>query len=72
VIFFPGESDIHLKNILSQYHEDFLGTFKMLWHLNLGGFIVWAIIALPLGLIIYHKSQPYLKKHKLRMARVVA
>jgi len=72
VIFFRGDSGIEFKNILSQYHEDFLGTFKTLWHLNLGGFIVWAIIALPLGIFIYHKSQPYLKKHKLKMLRVVA
>jgi hypothetical protein len=72
IIFFPADSDIHLNNILSQYHNDFFGTFKMFWQLNLGGFIVWAIISIPLGLFIYYKSQPYLKRHKLKMIRVVS
>jgi uncharacterized protein (DUF2062 family) len=69
IIFFRGESHIQFKNILSQYHEDFFGTFKTLWHLNLGGFIVWAIIAVPLGILIYHKSQPFFK---LRLTRAIA
>jgi len=66
IIFFPKESYIHINNIISQYHEDFIGTFKSLWYINLGGFIVWFIIALPLGLIIYHKSLPYFKRYKLK------
>jgi uncharacterized protein (DUF2062 family) len=71
-IFFPNESHFQFSNILSQYHQDFIGTFKILWHLNLGGFLVWAIISIPLGIMIYCKSQSFLNRQKQKMIPVMA
>lgn len=70
LIFFPLESDIELNTILTRYHADFLGTFKSFWHLNLGGIIIWSLIAIPLGVGIYYLSQPALKRQSLRLQNI--
>jgi uncharacterized protein (DUF2062 family) len=71
-IFYPNESGLQYNNILSQYQSDFVGTLKTFWHLSLGAIIVWAIIAIPMGLGIYYFSQPYLTKKKLKLMPVLA
>ena len=72
IIFVPSGSDFQFKSLLSQYHQDFVGTFKMFWQVNLAGFVVWVIIAIPLGILIYYRSQPFLKRQKRKLVPVVA
>jgi uncharacterized protein (DUF2062 family) len=72
IIFYPNESGIQINNILHNYHTNFFATFKSIWHLNLGGILVWAFIAIPLGLLIYYKIQPLLKKQRLKMKTAIA
>jgi hypothetical protein len=72
VVFFPSEAHVNIKNILAQYHEDFFGTLRIFWHLNLGGFLVWAFVAIPLGILIYYKSLPYLKRQKVKIIPVIS
>jgi len=71
-IFFPNESSIKLNHILADYQADFFGTMKTFWHMNLGAVIIWALIAIPLGLLIYYKSQPLLKRQKQKLIPVTA
>jgi uncharacterized protein (DUF2062 family) len=72
IIFYPNETGVQLDNILQNYNTNFFATFKSIWHINLGGIYVWAFIAIPLGIGIYYISQPFLKRHKLKMATVLS
>jgi hypothetical protein len=71
-VFFPNEQTPDIQNILANYQSDFLGTFKSFWHMNLGGIFLWAMVAIPLGILIYYKSQPFLLRQKLRTAIIRA
>jgi hypothetical protein len=70
VLFFPNTTQIQLKAIVSDYQHDFIGTLQSVWRLNLGGIFIWAILVLPLGLLIYRQSHLFLLKQQLKMSRV--
>lgn len=69
-MFFPREQTPEIQNLLVSYQADFLGTFKSFWHMNLGGILLWALVAIPLGIFIYYKSQPILHRQKLKIISI--
>jgi uncharacterized protein (DUF2062 family) len=67
VLFFPSQSQILLQKIVVDYQHDFAGTLQSVWHLYLGGILIWAMMALPLGFLIYRKSHFMLKRQQIKM-----
>lgn len=51
---FRLSTDITLTNLISQFKENFWGTFKLLGMLNLAGIVAWVVFALIIGIVIYN------------------
>jgi uncharacterized protein (DUF2062 family) len=64
--FFQHDLNYQLDQIINNFQNDYLTTLKDLWQLNLSALLVWAIISVPLGFVIYHLSLFLLKKEKLK------
>ncbi|MFC2086809.1 DUF2062 domain-containing protein [Bacteroidota bacterium] len=62
---FPYET----QEIINMFKTDFFGTIIDIWHLNLLGLIIWLIVSIPCGILIYYLSLPvftrYADKFKL-------
>jgi len=70
LIFYPEYENLNLNDIAKLYQNDFLGALKEFWYLNLGAVLIWAIIAIPMGFLIYHLSYPIIYKQKLRLSAI--
>jgi uncharacterized protein (DUF2062 family) len=66
LIFFEQSTDIILNSLTSQPQKAFWNTIIELSYLHLAGIAVWAIIALPLGFLIYYRSLVFFKKQKIK------
>lgn len=56
LLFSSDEMLFSTRLILSSFHEDALETLRLIGIWNLYAILVWGIVALPLGIIIYRIS----------------
>jgi len=63
-IFIFGGAPLHysLAQILSMMQEDWLETMNKLWVANLLGVAAWALLAIPLGFLVYYATLPVFRK----------
>jgi uncharacterized protein (DUF2062 family) len=67
MIFVKQKSDIIINNLLLQSGKGFWNNLVLLWNLNLSGLIIWALISVPFGFIIYYLSLEFFKKQKTKL-----
>lgn len=73
-IFVFGLSELHLSldEMIALFRADWLEALNKLWMANLAGFSVWALVALPLGGLLYLLLLPVFRKVLPKPQEVVA
>jgi uncharacterized protein (DUF2062 family) len=66
-IFQLPELPFNINNIPELIQTRFVDTFLSIWQINLMGIVVWLIIAIPLGLVIYRLSLAFFSRQKQKM-----
>jgi uncharacterized protein (DUF2062 family) len=66
-IFNGPKIPFNIDNVVMLFQTSFLDTFISFWQINLLGLIVWMIITIPLGFLIYRLSLSFFIKEKLKM-----
>jgi uncharacterized protein (DUF2062 family) len=56
------ELKLSLDEMISMFRLDWLGALNQLWIANLAGVLVWALLALPVGVLLYYLLLPVLHK----------
>ncbi len=63
ILLFGGTPlNYSLTQIMTMVETDFLGTINQLWVANLLGVAAWALLAAPLGLVVYYCTLPVFRK----------
>jgi uncharacterized protein (DUF2062 family) len=56
------ELRLSLEEMVAMFRADWLNALAKLWVANLAGVSVWAIVALPVGTVLYFALLPLLRK----------
>lgn len=69
-----GLSELRMSSseMLAMFKADWLEALNKLWQASLAGISVWALIALPLGAVLYLMLRPVFKRVLPKPAMVVA
>ncbi|MFD2244708.1 DUF2062 domain-containing protein [Pontibacter ruber] len=57
-----NELKLSLDEMISMFRMDWLEALNQLWFANLAGILVWALLALPVGVLLYYLLLPLLHK----------
>jgi uncharacterized protein (DUF2062 family) len=66
-IFGLPELPFNIDNVLKMLKSSFFDTFLSIWQVNLMGLVVWLVIAIPSGILIYHLSLAFFTRQKRKM-----
>lgn len=61
-MFGLDELRLSLEEMVAMFRADWLDALAKLWVANLAGVSVWALLALPAGLVLYFALLPLLRK----------
>ena len=62
-IFGAAEFKLSFEEILQQFRQDWLLALKNIWLANMLGVVAWAILSVPLILLIYNIMLPIFRKY---------
>jgi uncharacterized protein (DUF2062 family) len=70
-IWITGASDFRMSfdEILNLFRDDWLMALNKIWLANMLGVMAWALVSLPLGLLIYFSLKPLLRRMLYRRPR---
>ena len=66
-IYIFGGAPLHysLSQVMHMFRKDWLETINKLWVANLLGIAAWAMLAIPLGFMVYYLTLPVFRKFVL-------
>ena len=72
-IWLFGASDFRMsfEEILNLFREDWLLALNKIWLANMLGVVAWALVSIPLSVLIYFTLKPILRKvmHRKQVAQ---
>ena len=65
--FLSSKTTVDFDKIFEQISSNFWGVITEIWHLILSGLLIWFLISIPLGFIIYYLSKPFFLKQEQKL-----